>query len=144
MGLDSGGGGASGHSGRGGVPAVAPLRLASHEAGREAGSPPPCRCHPGGRVVRGDTHLSHFCRYAKYRALRLPGSACPRPRDELERAHAVTQSSVRRLERMAQCSGRWEVMPACLRLPKEACITFQLTELLRSILDVITQVLHPW
>ena len=30
-----------------------PLRLASHDAGREAGSPPPCPCHPGGRVVRG-------------------------------------------------------------------------------------------
>ena len=92
----------------------------------------------------GDTHLSHFCRYAKYGALRLPGSACPRPGDELEKAQAATQSSVRRLERMARRSGRWEEMPACLRLPDEACIAFQLPEPLRALLDVIPQVPHPW
>ena len=65
---------------RGGVPVVVPLRLASHAAAREAGIPPPCHCHPGGRVVRGPHPPVSFLQVLKVLGPQIVGGCLPMTR----------------------------------------------------------------
>ena len=55
-------------------PCSGPLRQASHDTRRDNGSPPPCHCHPWGRVVWGvwRWHTSVLFLQIQYRVLRLP------------------------------------------------------------------------